>query len=153
MGRDEEYFHLPLSGWFRIISFLWASLILFLLAVGLEERAGEHRWTIGWNIDEGIDSQRSDLILTCVLDETTTSAILALKQCECKWDVLSLQNMQTVSLIYLDEVHDVHCWILPVKHGNNVYVICIQSKWDPITSGQLKFVKVWTDTLPRAVHL
>lgn len=27
--------HAPLSGWFRIISFLWASLILFLLAGGL----------------------------------------------------------------------------------------------------------------------
>lgn len=37
--QNEELLkpHLPLSGWFRIISFLWASLILFLLAVGLKE--------------------------------------------------------------------------------------------------------------------
>lgn len=32
----------PLSGWFRTISFLWASLILILLAVGLKNRTVSH---------------------------------------------------------------------------------------------------------------
>ena len=41
METDGGKYNLPLSGWFRIISFLWASLILFLLAVGLKDRTVE----------------------------------------------------------------------------------------------------------------